>query len=80
MADIIEVIVRPGSKRSEVVGFDVGDSGEKGKNGALRVNLKAQPQDGKANLELLKLLSKHFGRQARIKAGHSGKRKLVVLE
>ncbi len=74
MADIIEVVVKPGSGKSEVVGF------EEGEKGILRVNLKAQPKDGKANLELIKLLTKHFGRQARIKSGHTGKRKLIALE
>ena len=72
MADIIEVVVKPGSGRSEVVGAD--------EKGVLRVNLKAQPQGGKANIELVKLLSKHFGRRASIKSGHSSKRKLVALE
>jgi uncharacterized protein (TIGR00251 family) len=72
MADIIEVVVRPGSGRSGVVGAD--------EKGVLKVTLKAQPQDGKANIELVKLLSKHFGRRASIKSGHASKRKLVILD
>lgn len=72
MADIIEVAVKPGSGKSEVIGTD--------DKGILKVSLKAQPQDGKANIELVKLLSKHFGRRASIKSGHTSKRKLVLLE
>jgi len=72
MPDIIEVAVKPGSGKSEVLGTD--------EKGILKVNLKAQPEDGKANVELIKLLTKHFGRQARIKSGHTSKRKLVVLD
>ena len=72
MADIIGVAVKPGSGKSEVVSAD--------KNGVLIVNLKSQPQDGKANIELVKLLSKHFGRRASIKSGHTSKHKLVVLD
>ena len=72
MPDIIEVAVKPGAGKSEVAGTD--------ESGVLRVNLKAQPQDGKANLELVKLLTKHFGRRATIKSGHTSKHKLVALE
>ena len=71
MAEFIEVIVKAGSGKSEVVGTD--------EKGTLRVNLKSPPQDNKANLELIKLLSKHFGRQATIKSGHTSKRKLIIL-
>jgi uncharacterized protein (TIGR00251 family) len=72
MAEIIEVNVKPGSGKSEIIGTD--------EKGTLRVSLKARAEDGKANLELLKLLSKHFGRPAKIKSGHTQKRKLVVLD
>lgn len=72
MTDIIEVAVKPGSGKSEIVGSD--------EKGILKINLKARAEDGKANAELVKLLSKHFGRPARIKSGHTGKRKLVALE
>jgi uncharacterized protein (TIGR00251 family) len=72
MAEIIEVHVKPGSGKSEILGAD--------ENGVLKVSLKARAEDGKANLELIKLLTKHFGRPAKIKSGHTGKRKLIVLD
>jgi uncharacterized protein len=72
MAENIQVVVKPGSGKSEILGAD--------ENGMLKVSLKARAEDGKANIELLKLLSKHFGKQAKIKSGHTSRRKLVVLD
>lgn len=72
MSEIIKVAVKPGSGKSEINGYD--------ESGVLRVNLKARPEDNKANIELVKLLSRHFGRNASIKSGHTNKRKLVVLD
>lgn len=43
------------------------------------VSVKSPPEDNKANLEIIKLLSKHFGKQARIISGKTSKRKLVTL-
>jgi uncharacterized protein (TIGR00251 family) len=72
MAEIIEVHVKPGSGKSEITGTD--------EKGVLKVSLKARAEDGKANIELIKLLTKHFGRPAKIKSGHTQKRKLIVLD
>jgi uncharacterized protein (TIGR00251 family) len=71
MSVIYAVHVKPGAKKSEVMGFD--------KDHTLRVEVKASPHDGRANFELVKLLSKHFGRQVRIKSGMTGKKKIVEL-
>jgi uncharacterized protein (TIGR00251 family) len=46
----IQLKVTPNSSKSEV----------KLENGVFRVKLKSKPVDGKANLELVKLLAEHF--------------------
>jgi uncharacterized protein len=71
MGKIIECYVKPGSKVSAIEGPD--------ENGAYSVKLKARPIDGKANAELLKLISRHFGVRASIKSGCSSKKKLIEL-
>ena len=63
--------VKPSSKKSGVLGFD--------KDRILRVEVKAPAQDGRANIELIKLLSKYFGGQVRIKSGLSSKNKIIEL-
>ena len=43
------------------------------------VKLKSRPEDGKANVELVKLLTKYFGSEVRIKSGFSSRRKIVEV-
>ena len=67
------VHAKPKSSRSKLLGI---------KEGRLEVALKAAPVDGAANAELLKLLAKELGvRRAALslKAGQSGRRKVVVV-
>jgi uncharacterized protein (TIGR00251 family) len=52
---------------------------EMGENRYL-VKLKAPRRKGKANAALLKLLSTHFNRKARIVSGLTSKNKIVELE
>jgi len=42
--------------------------------------VKAQRKKGKANVAVLKLLRKHFGRQARIVRGMTSTTKIVEIE
>lgn len=69
----IEVHVQPGAKRNEVLGF---------RDGALWVRISAQPVEGKANRELVKLLSDILG-VARsclsIERGAGGRYKSVAI-
>ncbi len=66
----ITVKAKPGSGRSEI-----SQDGE-----AYTVWLKALAQDNKANIELVKLLSRHFGRKVRILSGLNSKRKTLEVE
>lgn len=74
MSKIIEVKVKPNSKQSKV---------ETNDEGTLIAFVKAQPIDGKANLELISLIASHFGlhkRQVSIKTGASGRMKRIELD
>ncbi len=61
----IEVKVHTKSRKSEVINS----------NGEYIVNLKSAPENNKANLELVKLLQKHFKKEVSIKSGLKSKRK-----
>ena len=68
--EIINVIVKPNTKENTIT--KIGD--------IYKVKIKAVPKEGKANLELIKFLSKHFKRKARIISGFNNKKKLIALE
>jgi len=69
--DKIVVRVKPNAKRTEILEQD-----EKGR--VMRVAISAPPDKNKANLELVKLLSKKFGK-ARIVSGFSSRDKIVEI-
>lgn len=48
-------------------------------NEEYKICLKSKPVKGKANDELLKLLKKHFGTNAKIISGKSSPKKVVKL-
>ena len=69
----LHIIVVPGSSRSEVIG----PHGDR-----LKIALKAPPVDGKANKELLNLLSKFMGipgKSLHILHGKNNRRKTILL-
>ena len=68
-----KVIVKLNSDKNEIVGFDADKS-------AYIVRIKARAQDNKANIELIKFLSKTTGRKARILSGLKSKTKLIELK
>ena len=43
------------------------------------VSLKSAPENNKANLELIKVLKKYFGREVKIKSGFTSRNKVVEL-
>jgi uncharacterized protein len=73
-AVILQVKVKPRARVADFV---------RSADGTWVARLKAPPVDGKANDELVALVAKHFrcGRSAvTIKAGATGRMKLVVIE
>ncbi len=70
---IINIKVEPRSSKSGITG-PYGD--------AIKVKLKSAPVEGKANKELIEILSKEFGiakKDVEIISGHSSKHKPVKL-
>lgn len=49
------------------------------KDGLLLVKVKAPAKDNKANIAVIKLLSKHFGKDVRIVSGLRSKKKIVDI-
>ncbi len=68
-----QVKVKPNSKQQKIA---------EAADGSLTVHLKSPPVDGKANQELIELLSKKFNvtkSQITIKSGGSSKNKIVEI-
>ena len=66
--ETLEIYVKPGSSKTEITGI---------KDGRIIVFLKEKAEDGKANLALIKLLKKEYGKEARIIKGLKDRRKTV---
>ncbi len=67
----ITITVKPNSNASAIEFDPVA--------GAYRARVKASPEKGKANAELLKLARKTFGKTAVLVSGASSKRKIIEL-
>ncbi|MBN1646172.1 YggU family protein [Candidatus Woesearchaeota archaeon] len=67
------VQVKPNSKKTEVIGFDYTSK-------MLIVAVKAPAEDNKANIELVKFLSRQLKKQVRIKKGLTNKRKTLEIQ
>lgn len=66
------VIVKPNCSQNKIY-YD--DSRE-----CYRVELKAKPKEGEANLELVKFLSKHFKKKVKIVSGFKSRIKTISFE
>ena len=67
-----KVIVRPNAKKNEIKEFDE-------QKQAYRVSIKAPAEDNKANIELIKFLSKELGKKVKIISGLRSKEKLIKV-
>ena len=71
-ANFLKVITKPGSPRDEILSFDEARK-------AYKVAIAAPPDKGKANLRLVKFISKLTGRRCEIVSGMSSREKLLRL-
>ncbi len=69
----LKVHVSPGSRRGEILGYDEWRN-------ALMVRVKSPPEGGKANREVVKLLSEFFSADVEIVSGHRSRSKVVVVK
>jgi len=67
-----KIIVKPNSHKNKIMGFDENKK-------AYKIDIKAKPEDNKANIELIKFLSKALGNKVRIKSGLKSKEKIIEL-
>ena len=54
---ILSLHITPNSAKNQIIGWVAGVDGGK----VLKVKIAAQPEDGKANAELIKFLAKQWG-------------------
>jgi len=66
----LSILVKPNSKKNEII-----SEGE-----ILKVSIKEPAENGKANLELIKFLTKHFKKKIKIISGFNSKKKIIELE
>ena len=65
-----KAIIKPNSKTNQIIGFD--------KNkGAYWISIKAKAENNKANIELIKFLSRSLGKRIRIKSGLKSREKII---
>ena len=57
-----KLIVKPNSSKSELIGFDTS-------KGAYRANIKAKPEDNKANIEIIRFFKKLLKKDVKIVRG-----------
>ena len=68
-----KIIVKPNSHENKVLSYDK-------EKKAYRVNIKAKPEDNKANIEIIKFFSKLLRKKVRIIKGLKSKEKIIKTE
>lgn len=68
-----KIIVKPNSPKNEIWGYDE-------ERQAYRVNIKAKPEDNKANIEIIKFLSKLLKKRVNIIRGLKSREKIIKTE
>ena len=65
-----KIIVKANAKENKIEGFDINKN-------AYIVRIKAKPEDNKANIEIIKFLSKQLKKKIRIASGLKSKEKII---
>jgi uncharacterized protein (TIGR00251 family) len=69
---LLRIIAKPGKKKTRVAGYE-------SVNDALIVEVAAPAEDNKANIALVKFLSRQLKRPVAMKSGFSGKEKVFLI-
>jgi len=65
-----KIIVKANAKENKIECFDINKN-------AYIVRIKAKPEDNKANIEIIKFLSKYLKKKVRIASGLKSKEKII---
>ena len=68
--NLLKVKVFPGSSKTEIKSIEAD---------LVKINLKAPPEKGKANRELIKFFKKEFKLSVRIKSGETNREKILEI-
>ena len=68
----LRIIVKTNSPKTEIMSYDE-------MHDALKVNVHAQPVEGKANIEIIKYFSKLLKKKVEIKSGKTGREKILKI-
>ncbi len=68
----LRVIIKPNSKRTEILGYDE-------EKQALRIAIKEPAMNNKANTALIKFISKEIKKKVAIKSGLKSKEKVIEI-
>lgn len=68
--ETLTIIVKPNSAKNEIVEYDESRK-------AYKVNIKAPPENNKANIEVIKFFSKISKKQVKIISGQTSKKKVL---
>ncbi len=68
-----KILVKPNSKENKIEGFD-------NKRNAYIIRIKARPEDNKANIEIIRFLSKFLTKKVRIASGFKSREKIIEFE
>lgn len=70
--DKLNVVVKPNSKKTVIIGYDESKK-------AVKIAIAAPAEDNKANIELIKFVSKLLKRKVKIKTGLTSREKLLAI-
>ena len=68
----LKILVQPNSPKTEIISYD------KNKQ-ALRINIKAKPEKGKANKEIINFFSKLLKKKVSIIKGFKNREKILLI-
>ena len=69
----LKIIVKPNSPKNQITGYNESRQ-------ALKVNIKAPPEKGKANKEIIKFFTKILKKKIKITKGLKSKQKILEIK
>ena len=69
----LKILVKPNSPKNKVIGWN-------NEKQALKVNIKAPPEKGKANTAVIKLFSKLLKKKVLIHSGKTSRTKVLLIQ